>query len=154
VPDAASEREPRDAGITERATGGREPEPLAGWIEVLPERAATAGRRPALRIDGHPAHQPQVDDDAPVTDAVTCYTVSAAADGDRQIGSGGEQDGGHNVVDVERPSDEGRPPIEHPVERRAGGIERHPVLGADDRAAMLPAKVRERQLFDNGHALS
>src|SRR6058998_1740607 len=71
VSDAASEREPRNAGITERAARCREPVPLARRIEVLPERAAAAGRRPALWIDGHPAHQPQVDDDAPVTDAVT-----------------------------------------------------------------------------------
>jgi len=152
--DTAAKRQPRHTGIAESAAGRREPVSLARRIEVLPQRAAATGRGSRLGIHDNLTHQPKVDDEAPVTDAMSSDSVSATANCDGQIGPCCERDRCDDVVDVQRPRDERRPPIEHPVERRASGIECHPVVGADHRAAMPSAEIGERQLFDNGHAAS
>jgi hypothetical protein len=152
--DASTKRQPGHPRVAERATRCCEAVPLARRVEVLPQRAASAVGGSSFRIHDDVAHQPQVDDKAPVTDAMAGDTVPATADGDRQIGRGSERDGRNHVVHVERARDQCGPSVEHPVERRAGGIERHPVIRADYLTTVLPAEIGERRPLDNCHAPS
>ena len=117
VADAAAEREPRDARVAEGAARRRQTVPLAHRVEVLPERAAAARRRPCVRIDIDLADQAEVDDQASVADAVARDAVSTAANGDGQLRLGGVTHGGGDVGHVEGTGDERRVAVDHAVER-------------------------------------
>src|SRR5437879_8634914 len=103
--DASAERQPADAGDSEGSTWRGESMAQARGIEILPERAAPARRLLCIRVHDDAAHQPQVDDEAAVADAMPRDAVTAAADGDREIQLAGEPDGGDRVYDVERTDD-------------------------------------------------
>src|SRR5580765_4353149 len=90
MPETTAERQAGDACVAERPAGRREPVNLTRRIEVVPERTAAAGRRPLLRVDNDLAHEPQVDRDRSVADAVACDTVAAAADRHGQVSLAGE----------------------------------------------------------------
>src|SRR5947209_11762827 len=90
---------------------------LAGRIEILPERSAAARRDARLRIDDDLPHQPQVDDETPVADAVTRDAVAASAHGNRELRLAREPDSRSDVGDIEWPDDQLRPAGEHTVER-------------------------------------
>ena len=85
MPETTAERQAGDARVAEGPAGRREPVNLARRIEVVPERTAAAGRRPPLRVDDDLAHEPQVDRDRSITDAVARDTVAAAADRHGQV---------------------------------------------------------------------
>ena len=142
VADAAAECQAADAGVAKGAARGREAVTQAGGIEVFPQRPAAAGRRPRLWIDRDAAHQPQVDDEPALADAVAGDAVAATANGDGQIPLAGERDRGDDVVDIERPDDQLRTPVDHPVEREARGVVAR-VLRVDHGAAMALPEIHQ-----------
>src|SRR6266536_4438216 len=96
--DAAAERQAGDARVAESPSGRREPVPLTGRIEILPERAAAAGCRARPGIDDDVAHETQVDGEAPVTDAMSRDAVAAAAYRNREALVAGERHRCDHVV--------------------------------------------------------
>ena len=140
---ASAERQPGDPGVAERSAGGGKPVTLAGRVEVFPERAALAGRSSRLGIDTHLAHQPQVDHQAAVTDAVSGDSVSSAAHRDREARSDRIAHSRDDVLDVERPHDELRPSLDHAVERRPRGVET-PIRAGENRSAMALSQLCKR----------
>ena len=57
VADATAEGQAADTRVAERPSRRRQSVTLAGRVEVLPERAAAAGRRARVRVDRHASHQ-------------------------------------------------------------------------------------------------
>src|SRR6185437_17153789 len=100
-----AERQAGNAGVAEGSAGRRETVNLTRRIEVVPERTAAAGRRPLLRVDDDLAHEPQVDRDRSVADAVARDTVAAAADRYGQLSFAGELDGRDDVRRIQRTND-------------------------------------------------
>jgi hypothetical protein len=92
---------------------------LTRRIEVVPERTAAAGRRPLLRVDDDLAHEPQVDRDRSIADAVARDTMAAAADRYGQVSFAGELHGRNDVRGIQRPNDHLRAAVNQAVERRA-----------------------------------
>src|SRR5207302_9243661 len=60
----ATERQPADTGIGDRAAGGGQAEGLRLAIEIGPGGAAFGPRRALRRIDAHAAHASQIDHQA------------------------------------------------------------------------------------------
>jgi hypothetical protein len=143
VPDAAAQRQSGDSGVAEGSARRREAVPLTGGVEILPERAAAACRRPRLRIDDDLAHQAQVDDEAPVADAMARDAVSTAADRDRKIRFAREPHSSDDVGEIDRPHDQLRMSFDHPVEGRARFVEAA-VVRIDDRPAMPFSQLTQR----------
>jgi hypothetical protein len=150
VADTAAERQAGDAGISERAAGRGESGPLAGRVEVLPQRAATADRYPRLTIDAYFAHQAQVDDDATVPDTQTGDTMSTAAHRHGQLCLASEFDRSDHIGDVEWSRDHGRVAVDNGVEGRPRRLVCD-VLGCDNRPPMAHAKIGERSAGFDGH---
>ncbi len=153
MPDPPAERQPCHSGIAEGPTRRRKALALTRWVQVLPKGTAAAGRGSRLWIHDNLAHQAQVGDETPVADAMTGDAVAAPSDGDRKIYLGRERDRRDDIVHIQRPSHEGRPPVEHAVEgcarRLVGGV-----LRCDERPSVLPTEVGEGQLLKNSHAPS
>src|SRR3989440_6065791 len=144
VPDAAAQRQAGNARVTEGSARRCESMALTGRVEVLPERAAAAPRRPGLRIDDDLAHQTQVDDKTPVADAMTGDAVTAAAYGHRQTTFARELESRDDIIDIERPRDQLRVPFDHPVERGSCNLEVS-VSWSDDRSSMLLPQLSRRR---------
>ena len=142
VADPAAEREPTDARVAERSARRREPMPLTGGIEILPERAAAARRGPRLGVDRDTPHQAQVDHEAAVPDAVPRDAVAATPNGDRKICLAGERGGRDDVVDIERSDDQLRPSVDDAVERQACRVVARVGCGDDRAAVALPESVQ------------
>jgi hypothetical protein len=68
--------------------------------------------------------------------------VAATPDGDREVGLGRQPDRGRDVVGVDRPEDESRTPIQHPVEDRACGVVLRMIRGDD----LAPRACEKRSL--------
>jgi hypothetical protein len=122
MPEAPAEREAGDARVAEGPSGCRETVNLARRIEVVPERTAAADRRPLLRVDDDLAHEPQVDGNRSIADAVARDTVAAAADRHGQVSLAGESHGRDDVRGIQRTYDHLGPAVDHPVERRARAV--------------------------------
>jgi hypothetical protein len=143
MPDPTPERETADAGVAERPARSREALALARRVEVLPQRPASAGRRPRHGIDDDAAHQAQVDHHRPVADAVAGDAVTASTHGDRQVGLPRVPHCRGNVVDVKRPGDQGGPPVDRAVEGDPGCVIAG-VVRRDDGTAMDVPELGER----------
>jgi hypothetical protein len=65
VPDPAAERQPADSGMGDDATGYREPEGLALMVDVAPQTTALSLGGLRDRVDPHPGHRREVDDQPP-----------------------------------------------------------------------------------------
>jgi hypothetical protein len=120
--EATTEREAADPRVAERAARNGQPMRECGRIDVIPERAAAGMGESPVGIDVHRTHRRERHDEGAVRKAVAGDAVSAAADGDRQPECSGRQDGRHDVVGRRARHDDGRPPVEHPVERQAGSV--------------------------------
>jgi len=84
---------------------------------------------------------------------MTRDAVAASAHGDRELGLACKPDSRNNVGDIERPDDQLRPAVEHPVERRARKFVTA-VIPDDHRPAVLLAEVRDGPLQLNSHTTS
>jgi hypothetical protein len=144
VPDTPAQRQACDAGVAERPARRRQPVPLTGCVEVLPERSSTASCGLRLRIDYDLAHQAQVDDEASVAYAMARDTVASSAHGYRQIRFARETQSRQDVLDIEGPRDQLRAPLDHPVERRTRDVEAA-VGRVDDRPAMTLSQFAQRR---------
>ena len=80
--DPAAEREPRETGVRHDPGRHREPERLRLAVELAEEDAGLGARRPRVRIDADPVHEPEVDDEAAVAERESGEAVAAASDGD------------------------------------------------------------------------
>jgi hypothetical protein len=143
VPDPAAERQSGYAGVAERPTRHCEPVPLAGRVDVFPQSASSARHRTLLRIDRDVPHQAEIHDKAVVAHAVPSDAVATAAHGNRQARLSRIADRRRDVLDVERPGDELRPPVEHPVEGAPCRVVAA-VVGRDHRAAVVRPQIGER----------
>src|SRR6185295_17150871 len=112
-----AERQAGHAGVAEGPSRRRETVNLTRRIKVVPERTAAAGRRPLLRVDDDLAHEPQVDRDRSVADAVARDTVAPAADRHGQVSFAGEPHGRDDVRGIQRTNDHLEPAVYQPVER-------------------------------------
>ena len=135
MPETPAERQAGDARVAEGPAGRRETVNLTRRIEVVPERTAAAGRRPLLRVDDDLAHEPQVDRDRSIADAVARDTVAAAADRHGQVSFAGEPHGRDDVRGIQRTNDHLGSAVDHPVERRARTVVAV-VARSDDRTAV------------------
>src|SRR5689334_14434280 len=81
VPDPAAERQAGDARVAERPTRHRQPVPLAGRVNVLPQSASSTSHRALHWIDRDLPHQAQIHDEAAVAYAVPGDAVTAASHG-------------------------------------------------------------------------
>ena len=135
MPETPAERQAGDACVAEGPAGRRETVNLTRRIEVVPERTAAAGRRPLLRVDDDLAHEPQVDRDRSIADAVARDTVAAAADRHGQVSFAGEPHGRDDVRGIQRTNDHLGSAVDHPVERRARTVVAV-VARSDDRTAV------------------
>src|SRR5439155_14569618 len=81
--DAATEREPGDAGGRNQTAGRGKPVRLGLVVDVGPDRAPANGRPAGRRIDTNAPHRREVDDDPFVDGRESRDAVTAAADSDR-----------------------------------------------------------------------
>jgi len=140
--DPAAEGEARDPGARDQAAGGGEPERLRVVIELRPHDPAFGSRGAVARIDADALHRREVEDDAAVARAEAGDVVPAGADGDDELVPAGEAEACDHVRRAGAANDEGRPPVDHPVPDRAGGVV-GVVAGDDERAADLLCELRE-----------
>jgi hypothetical protein len=97
VADASAKRQPADTGRPDHAARSDEPERLRRSVDVEPSRPALGAGDPRLGLDLDAAHAGEVDDQAVVEDAVACWVVPAAADGDLEVMRTCEVEGGSDV---------------------------------------------------------
>ena len=84
-PDAATEGQPGDAGVTDDADRADEPVRLGRDVKLAEQRAAVHPGGARRRIDRHAAHPRQVDDEAAVAGRVPGRAVAAGADGQLEV---------------------------------------------------------------------
>src|SRR3954454_15641957 len=135
MPETAAERKAGDACVAEGPAGRCETVNLGRWIEVVPERTAAAGRRLLLGVDDDLAHEPQVDRERAVADAVACDAVAATADRHGQVSLAGELHSRDDIRGIQRANDHLGSAVDHPVERRARTVVAV-VARSDDRTAV------------------
>ncbi len=112
----------------------REPVRLRLPIELSEEHAGLSPRGAGLRIDVDALHRSQIDDDAAVADRVAGEAVTAAFDGEGEIGPPRERHGRAHIGGAGAPSDQGGTPVDGAVPDRpalvVGGVARpHEVPG-------------------------
>ena len=119
VAGAAAERQASDAGGRDDAEGNRQAEGMRRVVDV-PRRAARLDANGAVRrVDPHPFHHRQVDDQPVVDAAQAGAVVAAAADGDEKTVVAAEIHRGDHVGDIDALRDEQRPLVDHAVVERA-----------------------------------
>src|SRR5439155_19145557 len=119
---AASEREPRDAGVPDDADRTREAVLLRGAVELLEKSAALDSRGPPRWIYFNRPHARQIDDHAAVARREAGDAVAPAADRNDEIVLAGEADRCDDVLDTSAPRDERRMAVGHRVPDDAAGV--------------------------------
>ena len=142
--EATAQRQPADAGVPERPAGHGEPVRHGRRVHVVPDGAAAHADPPALGVHYDVAQVAQVDDRGVVRGRVTRDVVPAAADGDRQPFAPRPADGRGDLLGRGRADDHGRPPVDRPVEGRAGLVVVD-IVGED------PAAGERRARLVRGH---
>ena len=119
--DAATEREPGDAGVAHDAARGGQTVGLCLVVDVAPQRTALHQRRAADRVDPDGPHRREVDDDAVVTHRGTGHVVAPASYGDLEVVVPGETHGRGHVGGPAASSDQPGAPVDGAVPYGAGG---------------------------------
>src|SRR5262245_30606009 len=130
---ATAERQTGDPGAGDFAAGRGQANGLGGTIEVTPCSAALRSNAPALAVDFDRPHLAEIDDQAPVANAVAGDAVTAAANCDEHAGVGRNTNRVDNIVNAGAAQDGSRTAIDHAVPDRAGLIVG--VVGRQDDAA-------------------
>src|SRR5690606_7948817 len=120
--DPSGEGDPADShrcGVTE--TRG-EPVPSGSLGVITGERSGLGPRGPAVDVDLHPVHVPQVDDDAAFGGAVPGQAVATAAHRHFEALLGGESHGTGDVFGVGYSHHRGRSPVEVAVQDLPVGV--------------------------------
>jgi hypothetical protein len=144
VADAAGEGDPADADRAGVAEPGRQAVGVRGG-GVLPRGQARLGPGgAALWVDVQRTQVRQVEDDAPVADAVAGRAVAAAADGELQPGLARERDDAGDVRGVGGADDDRGPPVEPAVEEGAPLVVAG-VVRRDHAAAQVGAELWDRE---------
>ena len=112
---AAAERQAGDTRVADHPDRADEAVRLGGDIELAEERAAVRPGDALLRVDGHPAHRREVDDETAFRRRVAGRAVAAGSDGDLEIVLTPEPDRRRNVRDAHRADEQRGPPVEHRV---------------------------------------
>ena len=147
-PDAATEREARDARMADDAHRAHETVRLRGDVELAEERSAVRVRRAGSRVDVDAAHRRQVDDEAAVAARVARGAVPARPDGDLEPAVPPEADRGRHVGRASWPQDRRGPQVVHRVPQPArivvgvGG--RRDDLATERTAQLLEVTWRQR----------
>ena len=127
--DAATERQPGDAGVPDDSHRADEPVLLRRDVELAEERSSAGSGESSRRVDADGVQPREVDDEAAVGRRVADRAVTAAADSDLEVDLTAEANGRDDVVDVRGSDDQRRSSIEHRVPHPsriviAGGIGR------------------------------
>ena len=120
--DAASERQPGDAGRADDPSRGGEAERLGRRVEVEPRRAALGAREPRIGVDRDGTHRREVDHEAVVADAVPGRVVAASAHGDLQLLCAGEVESRGDVGRAGAARDQRRPAVDQGVVAASRGV--------------------------------
>ena len=119
---AASEREPRDPGVTDDADRTRESVLVRSAVELLEQRASLHSRDPLSWIDLDGPHAREIDDNAAVARRKAGDAVAPTADHDDEIVLAGEVDRRDDVLDTSAPRDERGMAVGHRVPDDAAGV--------------------------------
>jgi hypothetical protein len=144
VADAAAKRKSRHPSVTEGAARRCELVALTRRIKILPQRATTTDDRRCIRIDAYLTHQPEIDNDAAVTNTETGDAMTAAPHRHRKSRLACELDGGNHILNVKRSRYERWTAVEHSVESRPRDVIAQ-ILGRDERASMPQPKLTQRR---------
>ncbi len=109
--DAAAERQPRDARVTDDADRADEPVRLRRDVELTEQRAAVHPRGARRRIHRHAVHRRQVHDETAVAARVPGRAVAAGADGQLEVLLAREPDRRRDVRSRPGPDDDRRPAL-------------------------------------------
>jgi hypothetical protein len=120
--DAASERQPGDAGRADDPSRGGEAEGLGRRVEVEPRHAARGACEPRIGVDRDGTHRREVDHDAVVADAVPGRVVAASAYGDLALPCAGEVEGRRDVGRARAARDQHRPAVDQGVVAAPRGV--------------------------------
>jgi hypothetical protein len=159
--EAATERQPGDAGIGVSAENGRQALGLGRGIHVAETAAALHVCQPPGWVDDHLAHARHVEHQPAVRDGGARGVVAAALDREQETALSREFDGRLHVGSAQGLDHQGRALADHPVPDRGGFIEprvrrthQTPVqlrgecsqsLGSElDRTAVEPADLQRR----------
>ncbi len=113
--DAAAERQPRNARVTDDANRTDKAVLLAGDVELAEQRTTACPGMPGRRIDGHVVQPREINDQTTVVRRVAQGAVTPAADGNLEVELAPEPDRGNDVIHARRLDDESGPAIEHGV---------------------------------------
>ena len=120
---AATERQPSDARHGHSSASAGEAEGLCLTVEFTPGHAPLGPGRAPSRIDAHPLHPREVDDEATITHGTAPDVVATTAYCDDEIVAASEVDCGHHVTDARTAQDQGRRLVDHAVPDSSGGVE-------------------------------
>src|SRR5438876_2459450 len=119
---AASEREPRDPGVTDDADRTRESVLVRSAVELLEQRASLHSRDPLSWIDLDGPHAREIDDNAAVARREAGDALAPAANRNDEIVLAGEADRRDDVHDTSAPRDERGMAVGHRVPDDAAGV--------------------------------
>ena len=120
--DAATERQPGDARVTDDPHRADEPVLLGRDIELAQQGTAAGASKPTLRVDADVIHPPEVDDEAAIAGRMPDGAVAAAANGDLEVALATEADGRDDILGVRRSDDHGWPAVEGRVPDTSGVV--------------------------------
>ncbi len=115
IPHAAAEGQAGDAGCRHDAPGGGQTEGVRCVIEVAPGASALRPRGALFRVDAQALQRPEVEHETLIAGTEARHAVTATAQGQHQLVLRREADRRHDVGDVRRAHDQGRPPVVHGV---------------------------------------
>jgi hypothetical protein len=145
--DAATEREPGDAGVADHADRADEAVRLRGDVELAEERPSVRDGGPCGRVHLDAAHGRQVDHDSAVDAAEPGGTVAAGLHLDLEVVVAGEAHGRRDLRRRRRLDDERGPAVVDRIPQPAGVVVRRIVGGKDfanGSAELLEMTRRER----------
>ena len=156
--DAATERQPGDAGVPDDAHRADEPVLLGSDVELTEQGPTTRPCSAPLSVDDDLVHLAEVDDETAVGGRMPDGAVATSADGDLEVAVATEADGGRDVLDARRPKDQCRTSIERRVPDPpgivvGGGIWRDDFAG-EGAPKLVDVGGRGRGGFRSGHGIS